>query len=392
MADPKLYLPPVIPEINIRNLMRALDMPEPIAVSDYKCNAEYHSIYAIKFQSADIPNNLTTEPHDGLSTLLLRVAGKHYPTIKTQNEVAVMRWVKSKTSIPIPTIVAFDHTENNPIGFEYTLLECLRGTGVDAVYRSFGDAKLEYIVKQIARYLNELHAYTWGHAGGLAPDPNTTDVIPGRVVAENFWQAPEIAQWWGPGETVDSLNPRGPYENYTSYVKGFLEQYIRNIQRHESLSWMRDMIPRLEALNSWLQRSRELNDTTYVLTHEDLHLGNILCDERTDQITGILDWEFAKVLPLPLWSPGGGGFLWNCECSPEAKPEQQRLQEVFKTYCSTSYPHLLLGDDIQEPHRSIAVVLNYIRAIVEVCPRNQRHGDRMGWREKAEEALRNLGV
>ena len=46
----------------------------------------------------------------------------------------------------------------------------------------------------------------------------------------------------------------------------------------------------------------------------------------------------------------------------------------------------------QEPHATISKVLNNIRAIVEVCPRNERAEEAREWRKAAEEAMDKLGV
>lgn len=396
MADPRAYLPPGLHEDVIRKLVLDLSLPEPATIEPLLTSAAYHTIYLVVFgadSAAALHPARTNEP-DGSISLVLRVSGKHTPRIKTLNEVAAMSWVREHTSIPIPAIVRFDASEDNAIGHEYTLLERVHGVSIDTIYDSLDDAKIGNLIDQLMDYLVDLHRHKWHHAGGLSVDA-ASEVVPGRVLAENFWQGPEIAEYWGSAEDVDSLNVRGPYDTYTDYVRSHVQQYIRNIERHEALEWMRELIPRLESFNAYLDdNALALNETEYILTHKDLHFGNIMCDPITLQITAVLDWEFAAVLPLPLWSPGGG-FLWNAKDGPEAIAERDRLfEDIFSKLCKERAPRLLSDFDVkkQMPHRAILKLLNFTRAIVEVCPRGQRIENVRKWRVTLEEALSELGV
>ncbi|KAF7518979.1 hypothetical protein G7054_g13254 [Neopestalotiopsis clavispora] len=369
MADPRLYLPPVLSDAIIRTLVSDLSLPEPIAIKPLITTAAYHTIYLIIFSAADAPalHPARSFEDDGSVALILRVAGKHIPRLKTLNEVAAMTWVRNNCKIPIPAVVRFDASDRNAISHEFTLLERVRGVSVDTIYDQLDDGKIARLVSQLTDYLVELHRHEWTHAGGLSID-ESKNIVPGRILAENFWQGPEIAQFWGDDATIDSLNVHGPFSSYADYVQSHIQQYIRNIEKHESLEWMRDLIPRLQGFLTFLQdRAAELNDTKYILTHKDLHFGNIMCDPETLEITSILDWEFAAVLPLPLWSPGGG-FLWSAKDeSPASIAERDRLfKDIFSKICEQRSPGLLADFDVknQDPHKSIVDVINHVRYIV----------------------------
>ncbi|KAH8668577.1 hypothetical protein BX600DRAFT_510662 [Xylariales sp. PMI_506] len=396
MADPKLYLPGALSDEVIRKLLTEVQLPVPVEIKPLKTIAAYHTIYLITFSSTDSGSELgqlqPTEP-DGSISLVLRVSGRHLPQIKTLNEVAAMKWVKAHTKIPIPEVVRFDASENNALGYEYTLMEKVPGVSVDTIYDTLDDGKKAYLISQITDYLIDLRHQECHHVGGLSLDEQG-QVIPGRVLEETFWQTPEIAGIWGPDESVDTLNSLGPYVGYTGYVKGHIQQYIRNIELHQSLDWMRDLIPRLRRLNEYLdEHAEELDSTKYILTQRDMHFGNIMCDRETARITAVLDWEFAEVLPLALWSPGKA-FLWNGQETAEGMAEQDALYEVFAKYCQERDPELLADFDVktQHPHKSISRAMNYVRGIVEVCPRNQKAEAARSWRKTAEEALGELGL
>ncbi|KAK6199088.1 hypothetical protein LQW54_010148 [Pestalotiopsis sp. IQ-011] len=398
MADPRLYLPPVLSDESTRKLVSDLSLPDPTTVKPLITTAAYHTIYLITFAADDASAlHPAQTDKDGSVSLILRVAGKHIPRIKTLNEVAAMTWVRKNCKIPIPAVIRFDASENNVIGHEFTLLERVRGVSIDTIYDTLDDAKIAHLVGQLTNYLTELHRHEWTHAGGLSIGEGGGEIVPGRILAENFWQGPEIAQFWGDGESIDSLNVRGPFGSYTEYLRGHIQQYIQNIEKHDSLEWMRDMIPRLRDFLDFVDaRAAELNDTKYILTHKDLHFGNVMCDPETLEITSVLDWEFAAVLPLPLWNPGGG-FLWSAKDESEASfAERDRLfKDIFTKICAERDPALLADFDVKnkEPHREIAKVLNFTRAIVQVCPRGQKlETAETTWRSTVENALHDLGI
>ncbi|KAI1869664.1 uncharacterized protein JN550_005645 [Neoarthrinium moseri] len=405
MADPTLYLPAVLEESSITQLLSGLGLPEPTTIQLLNTTAAYHIIYNIKFAEdiEDIlqPNALGAGDSAASfawkvrnpRSLVLRISGKHLPRIKTLNEVATMVWVRAYTKIPIPAVVRFDATENNAIGHEFTLLEKVDGVSVDSIYDGLEDWKKESLVRQLAGYLMELRCREWDHCGGLQLNQRGVPV-PGRVVAETFWQGPELARYWPGNESVDSLNVGGPYTSYTAYVRGHIDQYIRNMEKHDSLEWMRDLIPRLYAFLIYLdQHAATLNDTRYILTQRDLHFGNIMCDPETATVQAVLDWEFSEVLPLPLWSPGSG-FLWNAKQTPESMTEQSRMYGVFTKLCKAHWPDLLSDFEVKKemPHKAISTILNFVRAVVEVCPRGQKADAARDWRKTAEMALTELGV
>lgn len=102
MGTPSDYLPGAVPDDAINLLLHSIGLPKASKIVAPKITAQYHSLYLI-----DIPENA----HTVHTRLILRVSGRHLPTIKTENEVAVMTWIKQNTSIPVPDIVAYDSSE-----------------------------------------------------------------------------------------------------------------------------------------------------------------------------------------------------------------------------------------------------------------------------------------
>ncbi|KAI9926035.1 hypothetical protein ASPWEDRAFT_37945 [Aspergillus wentii DTO 134E9] len=395
MATPVEFLPPALAEDTLRAFAASQHLPNPIAIQALTVTAEYHSIYVLSFSPDDgkaISPSLAITP-DGSVDLILRVSGQHIPRIKTENEVAVMTWVRENTTIPIPAVIRYDATPNNLLGHEFSLLGRAPGKALHQIYDDLSQGQLEQIVDQIIDILVQLHKQSWHSISGLAFSPSSHAVIPGRVVEETFWQAPEVARHFPSSESVDTLNLQGPYESYTAYIAGSIRTYQHIIRLHPSLEPFRDLLPRLDAWVDALGQHPELNNTRYVLAHKDLHMANIMYDESTGRITAILDWEFSGVVPSQRWDPSRA-FLWNGQRSASAAEEQKRLRKMFEERCEARG----VGELLDEAEHTSALQetmqegISYLRAIVEVCPRGQKQDKVGGWRAMVEACLEAFDV
>ncbi|KAK0622771.1 kinase-like domain-containing protein [Immersiella caudata] len=383
MSQPTEKLPSVADNA-IQRLLQTLGLPEATSITSAKATAEYHSIYFIT-----LPESRASLGH---SELVLRVSGCHIPIIKTRNEIGVMAWLSRNTTIPIPDVVAYDESENNPTNHEYTLLSKVNGVTLSNIYDTLDDNQATQILDQLIDILTQLHSHPFTGIGGLALDPTGTPVL-SQVLDENFWQLPDIGKYW-PGETITTLNIQGPYNSYIGYTSAQVALYIRLITLHPTLEFMRDLIPRLEAFISILPScSAKLNDVALRLAHKDLHFANILFDTSTNKITAVLDWEFSGVVPFTKWNPSRS-FLWNGKYDEASREEKKKWMGMFEKRCVERGCEMLLRDAQykSELQDDMQMVVDYLRAIVEVSPRAQRKELVGGWREVVEKALAKFGV
>ncbi|KAK8136688.1 hypothetical protein PG984_004628 [Apiospora sp. TS-2023a] len=391
---------PRLSEESIAKLSQTLGLPIPTSIKPLKVTAEYHSIYLLRYEGLEhqIPD-ARADPDDGSVTLVLRVSGRHLPRVKTMNEVGVMTWVRQNTTIPVPSIVRFSASTDNPIGYEFTLLERAPGASIDAIYHTLSDDDKKNVVEQLMGFLVQLHSKPWqGLVGGLVLEENGA-VSPGAPLEETFWQVPDIEKYWsGEEENPESLNPlgNGPFDSYTSYAAAAIGCYIYAIERHPSLERFRAMVPRIQRLISAITSERykpELDSVKYVLAHKDLHFANIMCDPTSPgmPITAVLDWEFSGIVPATRWNPTRA-FLWNGRREdPQSKEEQSRMEKLFEAVCIEKGGTLGLGllEDVKSNglQASMQTAVDHIRAIVEVCPRGQAQDKVDAWRAIAEAAM-----
>ncbi|GKT42602.1 uncharacterized protein ColSpa_02783 [Colletotrichum spaethianum] len=398
MDDPAAHLAPLLTPDDLLAFTASLSLPPPTQTEPLTVTAAFHRIYLLHFPPSAAADLAPARANaDGTITLVLRVSGRHLPRVKTENEVAMMRWVRENTSVPVPAVIRWDSGCANVLGCEFTLLERVPGRSANAVIWALGETQRKMMVGEIVRFLAELwekSAFVWKHVGGLRVD-ETGEIVPGPVVDEWFWMAPDVERYWAGGEeSPETLNPiGGAFSGWAEQLDKSVEKYVYAIERHPSLEWMRDLVSRLGAYRLYVREyAGELNDTRYVLAHRDLHLANVMVDEE-GAVTGLLDWEFGGVVPGPRWDPPNA-FLypWGGEGN-EAKDEREQMRGWAREICQekgielevvTGVPY----QGIQEPAQR---VVNFTRAICEVCPKGEGEKAK-AWRGSLESELTKLGL
>ncbi|KAL7929174.1 kinase-like domain-containing protein [Trichoderma chlorosporum] len=394
MSLPREHLPLAVPEDSIRALIASLDLPPPQSVTTMSTTAEYHSIYVISFEPEVAATFFPTllRPNKDSVEFILRISGHHLPRIKTINEVATMTWVRQNTRLPIAEVIRYDASTDNPLGHEFTLLERLPGVPVSEVYDRLSPELLDSLINQMIDVIHQIHSVSWNCVSGLQFD-NEGNVVPGPIVEETFWQQPDVARYWPDSESVGSLNIGGPYKCYTDYITAMVRVYQHALRLHPSLADMRDLLPRLDDFVNTLPRFPELDGTRYFLAHKDLHFANIMFDEVSGRITGILDWEFSGIVPAPRWNPVRA-FLWNGQYSEGAMKERDRINTLFEARCAEQGLISLVEETKVSSTmlKAIQEVANYLRAIIEVRPRGQKEERVLSWRATLESQLKIMGV
>ena len=246
------------------------------------------------------------------------------PSLKTESEIATLRWIYLNTELPVPKVKCYDSSRNNPIGFEWILMDRVEGGPLSDCWSNIPDGSLERIIKQIAQYAAK--AFEKQFSGGICniypPTPNscTDDPQPGELVWMPFF--------WGERGYLDY--PRGPFHSTSSWNENRLKFAYSNLT--ETMQFMRRGIDQKKdwkvgcRMLKLINRLRELgpkfhpepvraNESTpeqrqngnertertpepTMLWHDNLSLDNIFVD-RDFVLTGILDWECVSCLPLP---------------------------------------------------------------------------------------------
>jgi hypothetical protein len=271
---------------------------------------------------------------------------------KIQSEVATIRYLEAKTTIPVPHIHAFGRggavDENNPTGHGYIIQSYITGQPLDVVaFRLGGLPRREYFYSQLVEIFAQLRQQEFPYAGSLMPDPDGgTNPHVGPLLSI---QLNEL-QRENPGLTIQPAKFASAID-YAFYQYHLLdethklpaEKLCREVAELEVFA--------LEDLKNRLASVVE-DRPPFVLTHSDLRPTNIIVDEDL-QIQGIIDWEWASTVPRQFFLPP----TWIAGVPPykasgvEFQVEYRWFRDVL--LASTSEPCRQLASewDRKLPHR-----------------------------------------
>ncbi|KAI9737746.1 MAG: hypothetical protein M1834_009114 [Cirrosporium novae-zelandiae] len=399
-GDPP-YLPEPFEDSTILELLDSISFPHPTSIQFMNVIAFYHLLYKLSFPSEVIASKLplhARKPTGTTTELILRVAGEHIPKIKTENEAAVITWVRNNTKVPVPSIVHFDSSCSNALKCEYIILTLCPGQNLGDLCNSMGAPEIDSILDQIADILVELHQQPWTHIGGLHFSP-AGDIVPGPLLEETFCYVTNSERYWGPEEHYEEISlVTGPFYTYVDYITAHLRKciwYIHN--RPKTLQpLLLPLIPRVKALLPILaSKASSLNDVKLRLAHKDIHFANLLYDPSTQNLTGLVDWEFSGVVPFTKWNPVMS-FPWNGRKTKKDFLRTRPLYGRFEERCKERGLDWLLQDaqfksrDQEEMQKATdllqTIIAMRIKGYKDIMPRME------GWLKDLELCLEYFGV
>jgi hypothetical protein len=137
----------------------------------------------------------------GSKGLIMRVPLPVDPQYKTLSEVATVDWIRNKTRLPVPEIIAHQASRENAIGFEWILLTKVPGKPLADAWRSMQYRAKEQLVQQLAMYSSYLFKNQLHGIGNIYPDSKSisscNDGPPEvkRIVSmQFFWGRSHIAK------------------------------------------------------------------------------------------------------------------------------------------------------------------------------------------------------
>jgi hypothetical protein len=192
------------------------------------------------------------------------------------SEIATIRYIASKTSIPLPRIHAYELKRNNAFGAPYMLMDEVLGKFI----RPLPSTPIEdvpHVYGQTAEIVLALSRLTFSKIGLLSSD----DANHGT---------PDISQY-----LFHDLSLRNSFttasECYTTRFQTFLDEKRNQVPPHEE--WIVFAWLCLQSIPHFL--IPELDNCPFPLHHPDLNNGNILYNNN--DIVGVLDWTAAGTFP-----------------------------------------------------------------------------------------------
>jgi Phosphotransferase enzyme family len=204
--------------------------------------------------------------------------------------ISVMRLVDERTSIPVPEVYGFDVTCNNDLGRPFVFLQKLEGELLwDVLNNKWKEheAAFEKIMKQWGAYSMELLNLKFDSIGSIFQTQDGSYEVKQLFAPQNLSHKAENDERINRGpfkSTVDYLLTQSSSKRYSS------TPHPPSFGGHLRMSLVESFLP-------YFVDPRYIQGP-FVLSHTDLDMQNILVDLEKGDITGIIDWDFAAVLPL----------------------------------------------------------------------------------------------
>lgn len=113
-------------------------------------------------------NKLYLISHAGHHTeYLFRVSLPVEPYFKTESEVATLAFLSAKTLIPVARVVAWDSNSNNELGFEWILMERVKGVTLQSVWREMSWQRKLVLTAEVAGMIKHLRDIRFDRIGSL---------------------------------------------------------------------------------------------------------------------------------------------------------------------------------------------------------------------------------
>ncbi|KAJ5562714.1 hypothetical protein N7461_001475 [Penicillium sp. DV-2018c] len=227
---------------------------------------------------------------------------------KTTHEVATMRFVKEKTNIPVPSVIAWGLGHENPLGLgAFIIMDFIEGEPLDVILRQgpgreearslrldINDEELETIYRQIANFLLDLSAHDFPQIGSLS----------GNAILDSGIDSRPLTLKMNEIESHGGVRVGGPlsetFSSASSYFQYVAEQDMQHLwDQPNSIDDMEDARRKYLHSKMFAALVPRFVDSKYdhgpfKLICDDLRFGNMLVNNAQDlKIVAVLDWEWA---------------------------------------------------------------------------------------------------
>lgn len=280
--------------------------------------------------------------------LIARIADSHMPTHIIESEIATMKFVLERTSIPVPKILAYGLDQSHPLG-AHMLIEKVAGARLDTIFDDLPAEAQDSLVTQLAQFMLEASRHSFPAIGSIALPQPAAAASPSPTDPTTV---PPLGPLTHPCFYVDGRNSltldRGPFPTARAYFLACAEREraatralfasgggAAGADYQALLTDTHALVERAVALLVELVRRCEGLDgadaelAQYVLDLHELGPKNIIvAPEEPTRILAVVDWQSASVRPL-----------WRCARTPywllpslvgDDDARKQRLRSVFR--------------------------------------------------------------
>ncbi|CRG85259.1 Altered inheritance of mitochondria protein 9, mitochondrial [Talaromyces islandicus] len=191
------------------------------------------------------------------------------PQLTTSSEVATIKYLQAKTSIPIPTILDWNNESSNLIGSEYIIMEHAEGVQLHTKWPEMSSSARVKCIDAVYRTLKVMVDLEFPAFGSVNFRTTLGKYCDGLVDA-----------------SISRVPPRDPSAEKRASYHGSIQAHLDLLEYTRPVLKVMCTDPQIQAT------------AAPTLFHPDLHKRNIfVSEEDPSKITGIIDWQSASIEP-----------------------------------------------------------------------------------------------
>ncbi|KAI7210387.1 hypothetical protein KC333_g8259 [Hortaea werneckii] len=235
--------------------------------------------------------------------------------LTTNSEVATMTYIKSKTTIPVPSILDWSDDDSNSVGTEYIFMQHAAGDRLHNRWDEMSSFQHLQVIQSISRMIGQMTSLEFPAFGSIYFQDAPLDPASKIPFEDGFCIGPHCGSvYWNCGPSENSLYgnygyDHGPWKDLHDFCTGLIASacsripaddpegaklpYWGSIEDHCNLLNFNEKILR-ELVKSPLLR----DSSNPTLLHADLHKRNIFVSStEPSEVTAIIDWQASAVEP-----------------------------------------------------------------------------------------------
>lgn len=225
---------------------------------------------------------------------VLGVQAPVMPWYRTQSQVATMQYIRENTRAPIPKVFAFDSSTENPMSFEWVLMEHMEGEPYEKVAKTMTFDERLRLYGELGKYMSDISKHTFDKIGCPYCD---WDADPPK-----YWIGPLIQDPFVSRHRLGYSINRGPFESeielleaHFSIIEHELEDTrVPNRPDQEKREQISKILSRHRERLSSARPYIDQSITKWRVVWFDSSGGNILV-AGNGSIIALLDWERVAV-------------------------------------------------------------------------------------------------
>ena len=322
---------------------------------------------------------------------------------RPDRDVAIIRFVRKYTSIPVPEVVMYDFTKNNPLNSPYLVQARVPGHSLQtnpgpSYYPNLSHKQKCIVAKELGHILREIQAVEHSSPGLIeaAVDSESgqdyivrhLEISAGSagIDAESdlntklpFFQPRVYGADPDASEGASGQSKRLDQSTYYFFLVQFGRLRASELRRDPAMIGWWHYYERLAIMARQMDDLDLLGDGRNCLCHLDLNMAprNIMAYVDSDEsltISGILDWDSAIFAPRfvgcvpPMWL-----WAWSDEEEDEthandtpSTPEQQELKQLFEDAVGPTFLEFAYRPEYRLARRLFQFATDGIRTSEEI--------------------------